>query len=703
MEEEHLECSMMEAPAELEESEAYTQNLRVTDWDPDAYGHEERHILVYMDTVNDILEKEEKGEEEKKGKGESRNTRIKVAKNLLIRWRIAYATKVLVSDKVFLFLPRLEWRSLQGWVWDRNSATTNFPQPATMMGDPLSNRYGVLPPRHVVQAFVDDLNPVLEDNMDNLTNNSDSHNTASGYSLMNHFSDMSSAVGSFLSEMTETSTENNTGPLDRINDVAADVATTIRGLWPTQPATDSQQTSQAKPLNDVTNLINKLWSSQSSLNSSSPAYNVTNTQIMAKLTEITKRLDVLEANSKTPPASESEAVTKKDVANIMERMDKSLTVLHERVTAVKWKYVDGAQRMRRYMTEKFNEMSERLDEDKIAMEKRFNAHIAAIHECFDMHDATLNERLDKDKPKMKVKEVHIDQEQSRMGEHIAWGKAVIRDVMDRIRTGAAEHRAEQLNKAVDEGIAEMKEPVRVPGPFSTTTPLPATTPSSSSPSSPFTGNTSSSPYLPTPAQRDALGREIQEEQAPNPPPAPRTVSGKYRPAWSNDFSLRDSTENHSRIEPIPTPLPQETTPPPPLPAEENLEPEEIEHNKTFGFQVNSRVTLSEEHLEVLKRRDPVWYALLCSVRTAEAEVEERSGLWERAVEAVEVEKIEEEEEGDEEEEEGDEEEEEGDEEEEEGDEEEEEQEEEQEEEEVAGEEVADEGVMLEKDSSDDDW
>ncbi|KAK0666298.1 hypothetical protein QBC41DRAFT_375450 [Cercophora samala] len=252
------------------------------------------------------------------------------------------------------------------------------------MDDPLRNE--IQPPRPVIQPSVADANQASENNTDSLAINPDNQLAASAYLLLDHLNNKINAVGSFLSEMAESPTEVN--PLDRINDAALEFANTIRGLWANQETADDPQMTdtQVNPMNDLTKLITKLWSSQSSPTTE----NVTNAQVMDKLTEITKRLDELEAKSKTPPPRTSEGqATLKDLASVMEgftKMAQSLELLHRRIVEVKWNSIDGRQ----VMTE---DIYQRLREHQTAMEERLDEDMAAMQEHIDKRNEWVMEKI----------------------------------------------------------------------------------------------------------------------------------------------------------------------------------------------------------------------------------------------------------------------------------------------------------------------
>lgn len=230
------------------------------------------------------------------------------------------------------------------------SATVKTPKHTATMQDAPHNEAQL--PRPVVQASVTDANQA--------SNNPDNQLAASEYNLLDLLGDRINALGSFLLDMRDSTTETN--PLDRINDAAADLANTLRGLWVGQETTinDGPQT-QDNRLHDLTKLLFPQPSPSTET--------ITNSQIMAKLDEITNRLADMEVRSQGE-------LTLDEFDRMMDRFDdinERFHLLNRSVADIRRMHNGDLQTLRddfsMRMEKHQKEMEERLDEDMGAMQK----------------------------------------------------------------------------------------------------------------------------------------------------------------------------------------------------------------------------------------------------------------------------------------------------------------------------------------------
>ncbi|KAK4669235.1 uncharacterized protein QC763_0030410 [Podospora pseudopauciseta] len=233
------------------------------------------------------------------------------------------------------------------------SATVKTPKHTVTMHDAPHNEAQL--PRPVVQVSVTDANQA--------SNNPDNQLAASEYNLLDLLGDKINALGSFLLDMRD-STETN--PLDRINDAAADLANTLRGLWVGQVTTinDGPQT-QANRLHDLTKLL--------FLQPSPSIKTITNAQIMAKLDEITNRLAGMEARSQGE-------LTLDEFDRMMDRFDD----INERFYLLKKSVADIRRMHNGDLQTLRNDFSMRMEKHQKEMEERLNEDMGAIQKY--IHD-----------------------------------------------------------------------------------------------------------------------------------------------------------------------------------------------------------------------------------------------------------------------------------------------------------------------------
>ncbi|KAK4200693.1 hypothetical protein QBC40DRAFT_279537 [Triangularia verruculosa] len=225
----------------------------------------------------------------------------------------------------------------------------------------------------------------------------------------------------------DTVDNDNTGEsiltLDLLNEIAADMVDSIRRLWPTAETTTdvAEEPTQQQPPTEQANLstvLANLW----------PAGKVTNADIMAKLNEVTARLDKLEAKpsssspSQTTPPPPPGSISNEDLAlMIMDKFakqDRKMELLAQKVNDMQrdmnnkfTKLTERVEEAEEFLfVECAAELEDRLEEGMVELDDRLNRDKAAVFDCiarsehalygrFVEHMDKLHARLDDDKRK----------------------------------------------------------------------------------------------------------------------------------------------------------------------------------------------------------------------------------------------------------------------------------------------------------------